>query len=41
MCFSLTFQSLVLWKIYDDNPDIDKEKYGESFLDILYNGIKP
>lgn len=41
MCFSLTFQSLVLWKIYDDNPDIDKEKYGECFLDILYNGIKP
>lgn len=41
MCFSLTFQSLVLWKIYDEDSSVENEKYGESFLDIFYNGIKP
>ena len=41
MCFSLTFQSVVLWKIYDMDSSIENERYGEVFLDIFYNGIKP
>ena len=40
VCFSITFQSLVLWKIYSDSADIEKLDYSNEFLDILYNGIK-
>lgn len=40
MCFSVTFQSVVLWKIYDEGQTIDADRYGGVFLDILYNGIK-
>ena len=40
MCFSVTFQSVVLWKIYDEGQTIDGDRYGRAFLDILYNGIK-
>ena len=40
MCFSITFQSVVLWKIYDEGQTLDADRYGRAFLDILYNGIK-
>lgn len=40
-CFSITFQSVVLWKTYNKTLDFETEKYGDEFLDILYNGIKP
>ena len=40
VCFSITFQSLVLWKIYSDSADMEKLDYSNEFLDILYNGIK-
>lgn len=40
MCFSITFQSIILWKIYDKSPGIETDQYGKNFLDILYNGIK-
>ncbi|WP_296861289.1 TetR/AcrR family transcriptional regulator [uncultured Methanobrevibacter sp.] len=39
-CFSVTFQSIVLRKIYSENTEIDSQKYADAFLDILYNGIK-
>lgn len=41
MCFGITFQSLVLWKIYDGSSSIDTEDYSQKFLDMLYHGIKP
>ena len=40
MCFSITFQSIILWKIYDKSPTVETNQYANSFLDILYNGIK-
>lgn len=40
VCFSVTFQSVVLLKVYDENPNIDSDRYANNFLDILYNGIK-
>lgn len=40
MCFSITFQSIILWKVYDKEPSVETNKYADNFLDILYNGIK-
>ncbi len=40
MCFSLTFQSVILWKIYDKSQDVESDQIAREFLDILYNGIK-
>ncbi len=40
MCFSITFQSIILWKIYNKEPSVETDQYAESFMDILYNGIK-
>lgn len=40
LCFSITFQSLVLWKIYGDNDNLDGIDYSSEFLDIIYNGIR-
>ena len=40
MCFSITFQSIILWNVYDMQPSVETNKYAENFLDILYNGIK-
>lgn len=40
MCFSITFQSIILWKVYDKVPSVQTEQYSQNFLDILYNGIK-
>ncbi|MBE6502201.1 MAG: TetR/AcrR family transcriptional regulator [Methanobrevibacter thaueri] len=40
LCYSITFQSLVLWKIYSENVEKDGIDYSTEFLDILYNGIR-
>ncbi len=40
MCFSITFQSVILYKIYDLSPSVETKQYANNFLDILYNGIK-
>ena len=40
ICFSVTFQSIVLLKVYDEDSNIDHDRYANNFLDILYNGIK-
>ena len=40
MCFSMIFQSVILWKVYDKNPGIESDHFSNVFLDILYNGIK-
>jgi AcrR family transcriptional regulator len=40
MCFSITFQSIILWKVYDKQPSVETDQYAKNFLDILYYGIK-
>lgn len=40
MCFSLIFQSLILWQIYGSTIDIEPDYYADDFLNILFNGIK-
>lgn len=40
MCFSITFQSIILWKVYDKSPSVETNQYARNFLDILYHGIK-
>ena len=40
MCFSITFQSVILWKVYDISPSVETNQYANNFLDILYHGIK-
>ena len=40
MCFSISFQSVVLWKIYDQEQTPETDQYARNFLDILYNGIE-
>ena len=40
LCFSITFQSIILWKVYDKEPSVETEQYSNKFLDILYYGIK-
>ncbi|ADC45994.1 transcriptional regulator TetR family [Methanobrevibacter ruminantium M1] len=39
MCFSIIFQSLILWQIYNDG-DLAADYYADEFLDIIFNGIK-
>lgn len=40
MSFSITFQSVILWNVYDLEPSVETDKYAKNFLDIFYNGIK-
>lgn len=40
VCFGITFQSIILWKVYENISDDEANNYAQSFLDILYNGIK-
>ena len=40
MCFSIIFQSLILWQIYGDTTDIESDYFADDYLDILFNGIK-
>lgn len=40
ICFSITFQSIILWKVYENISETEANSYAQSFLDILYNGIK-
>lgn len=39
-CFSLIFQSLILWQIYKNKPGVEPDYYADEFLDIIFNGIK-
>ncbi len=41
MCFSIIFQSTILWQIYGNNVDIDSDIFADDYLDIIFNGIKP
>ena len=41
MFFSITFQSVVLWKVYNKTPDEETMELSKSLLDIINNGIKP
>ena len=40
MCFSIIFQSLILWQIYG-NVEIEPDLFAEDILNIIFNGIKP
>lgn len=40
ICFSVLFQSIVFWKVYNISQDLETSKYNEKFLDIIFNGIK-
>ena len=39
MCFSIIFQSTILWHIYGNNEDIDSDIFADDYLDIIFNGI--
>ena len=39
MCYSMTFQSIVLWKVYDNITEEEARKFGKNYLDMLLNGI--
>ena len=41
MCFSIIFQSTILWQIYGNSADIDSDIFADDYLDIIFNGIKP
>ena len=40
MCYSMTFQSVILYRVYGEDANVEKDSYAKNFLDILYNGIK-
>lgn len=40
LCYSMTFQCIMLYRVYNDAEDIEKEEFGKNYLDILFNGIK-
>ena len=39
MCFSIIFQSVILWNIYDREIDVETEQYADEVLNILFEGI--
>lgn len=41
LCFSIIFQSLILWQIYGNTVEIESDYFADDFLDIIFNGIKP
>ena len=41
MCFSIIFQSTILWQIYGNNENMDSDIFADDYLDIIFNGIKP
>ena len=40
LCYSILFQSILIYQIHHDNPNFKQEFTGEDILDIIYNGIK-
>lgn len=40
MCFSVIFQSVILWKVYDKDMTFESNHYADDILDILFDGIK-
>lgn len=41
MCFSVLFQSVILWKVYDKNLGFETNPYADDILNILFEGILP
>lgn len=41
MCFSVLFQSVILWKIYNKDMNFESNHYADDILDMLFNGIRP
>ena len=41
MCFSIIFQSTILWQIYGNTVEIETYYFADDYLDIIFNGIKP
>ena len=40
ICFSIIFQSIILWQLYNKD-DVSPDYYADEFLEIIFNGIKP
>lgn len=41
MCFSILFQSVILWKVYNIRLGFDTNYYADDLLDMMFEGIKP
>lgn len=41
MCFSVLFQSVILWKIYDKDLGFETIPYADDIMNILFEGINP
>ena len=41
MCFSILFQSVILWKVYNISLGFDTNYYADDLLDMMFEGIKP
>lgn len=39
MCFSVLFQSVILWKVYNKSLGFETNRYGDDIFDILFNGM--
>lgn len=40
MTFCITFQSVVLWKVYNEGSDLENKDFTDNILDVIINGIK-
>ena len=41
MCFSVLFQSVILWKIYDKDLGFETIPYADDIMNVLFEGINP
>ena len=41
MCFSILFQSVILWKVYNIGLGFETNYYADDLLDMMFEGIKP
>ena len=41
MCFSLIFQSVILWKIYNKDLEFETNYYADDLINIMIEGINP
>ena len=39
MCFSILFQSVILWKVYNINLGFETNYYADDLLDMMFEGI--
>lgn len=41
LCFSMLFQSVILWKIYNKDLEFETNYYADDLLNIMFEGINP